>query len=231
VSEHPPGSIAAGQNYVTGLINTIMKGPDWKSTAIFLAWDDWGGFYDHVDPPTVDKNGYGLRVPALVISPYARRGYVDHQILSFDAYVKFVEDDFLHGERIDPRTDGRPDPRPDVRENEPILGNIARDFNFNQKPRRPLILPEYPLTVGNHAGGTITAVAPDSVTVHVTWAGPLISGLQGHMLKVPVDAALQLLVDGRHVGIASLRAGDAVELVVAPTGGGTYSTKQLSAQP
>ena len=75
VSEHPPGLVSAGQTYVTGLINTIMKSPDWKSTAIFLAWDDWGGFYDNVVPPHVDMNGYGLRVPALVISPYARRGY------------------------------------------------------------------------------------------------------------------------------------------------------------
>ena len=89
-----------------------MRSPDWDSTAIFLAWDDWGGFYDHVVPPTVDHNGYGLRVPALVISPYARRGFVDHQTLSFDAYVKFIEDDFLGGQRLDPKTDGRPDPRP-----------------------------------------------------------------------------------------------------------------------
>ena len=71
VSEHPPRRVAVGQNYVTGLINAIMKGPDWSSTAIFLAWDDWGGFYDHVVPPVVDENGYGLRVPGIVISPYA----------------------------------------------------------------------------------------------------------------------------------------------------------------
>ena len=78
-----------------------MRGPDWKSTAIFVAWDDWGGFYDHVAPPSVDENGYGLRVPGLVISPYARKGYIDHQTLSFDAYVKFIEDDFLGGQRLD----------------------------------------------------------------------------------------------------------------------------------
>ena len=61
VSEHPPSSIAAGQAYVTALINMIMHGPDWKSTAIFLAWDDWGGFFDHVQPPAVDCSG--LRDP------------------------------------------------------------------------------------------------------------------------------------------------------------------------
>jgi len=140
VSEHPPARISDGETYVTKLINAAMTGPDWSSTAVFLAWDDWGGFYDHVVPPRVDENGYGLRVPGLVISPYARKGFVDHQTLSFDAYAKFIEDDFLGGERIDPRTDGRPDRRPDVREREPILGNLAKDFDFSQRPRPPLLL-------------------------------------------------------------------------------------------
>jgi phospholipase C len=144
VSDHPPASITNSQAYVTGVINSIMRSRAWKSTAIFLCWDDWGGFYDHVQPPTVDDQGYGLRVPALVISPYAKKGFVDHQILSQDAYLKFIEDDFLHGRRIDPRTDGRPDSRPDVRESERILGNLADDFNFSRKPRRPLILPLHP---------------------------------------------------------------------------------------
>jgi phospholipase C len=144
VSEHPPGLVTRGQTYVTHLINSIMRGPDWKSTAIFLSWDDWGGFYDHLKPPRVDGQGYGIRVPAIVISPYAKLGYIDHQVLSSDAYLKFIEDDFLHGRRIDPRTDGRPDPRPDVRENVKILGNLVHDFDFDQKPRAPVILPLHP---------------------------------------------------------------------------------------
>jgi phospholipase C len=144
VSEHPTASIKAGQAYVTGLINTIMRSPDWNSTAVFVAWDDWGGFYDHVRPPKVDVNGYGFRVPGIVISPYARRDYIDHQQLSFDAFTKFIEDDFLGGRRLDPKTDGRPDPRPTVRENAPGLGNLVNDFNFNQPPRAPLILPTHP---------------------------------------------------------------------------------------
>ncbi|MDX6492398.1 MAG: hypothetical protein QOH02_333 [Gaiellaceae bacterium] len=141
VSEHPPGLVSAGEKYVTKLVNAAMRGPEWKSTAIFLAWDDWGGFYDHVPPVRVDANGYGLRVPGLVISPYARKGLIDHQTLSFDAYVKFIEDDFLNSRRLDPKADGRPDPRPDVRERAPQLGNLVRDFNFSQQPRRPLLLP------------------------------------------------------------------------------------------
>jgi phospholipase C len=146
VSEHPPAPVSVGQSYVTSLVNAVMRSPDWKSTAIFLAWDDWGGFYDHVTPPSVDENGYGLRVPALVISPYARRGKVDHQTLSFDAYAKFIEDDFLRGQRLDPRTDGRPDPRPTVREDVKILGDLSSDFDFAQQPRRPVVLPVHPRT-------------------------------------------------------------------------------------
>jgi phospholipase C len=144
VSEHPPGLVTNGQAFVTSTINAIMRSPAWRSTAIFLTWDDWGGFYDHVVPPKVDANGYGLRVPGLVISPYAKKGYIDHQTLSFDAYLKFIEDDFLDGRRLNPRTDGRPDPRPTVRERVKILGDLRRSFDFSQKPRRPLILSPHP---------------------------------------------------------------------------------------
>jgi phospholipase C len=132
--------------HVTSLVNAVMNSPDWDSTAIFLAWDDWGGFYDHAVPPSVDQLGYGLRVPGIVISPYAKTSYIDHQTLSFDAYDKFIEDDFLHGQRIDPASDGRPDPRPDIRENEKVLGNLVDDFNFNQSPRPPVLLPVHPQT-------------------------------------------------------------------------------------
>ena len=173
-SEHPPADIHTGQAYVTRLINTIMSGPDWDSTAIVLAWDDWGGFYDHVRPPRVDRNGYGLRVPSIVISPYAKRGCIDHQTLSFDAFNEFIEDDFLSGQRLNPRTDGRPDPRPDVRESLPILGNLARDFDFAQRPRPPLLLslhprPGPPSTLGAKAlalpcgSDLAVAVSPRSV--------------------------------------------------------------------
>jgi len=145
-SEHPPASVHQGQAYVTAVINAAMESPDWDSTAIFLQWDDWGGFYDHVVPPPVDQNGYGLRVPGLVISPYAKKGYIDHQTLSSDAYLKFIEDDFLGGSRLNPQTDGRWDPRPDVREDERILGNLSDDFDFDQPPRAPVLLPTNPPT-------------------------------------------------------------------------------------
>jgi phospholipase C len=145
-SEHPPARVSDGQSYVTGIINAVMNSPDWSSTAIFLSWDDWGGFYDNVAPPKVDENGYGIRVPAMVISPYARAGYVDHQVLSQDAYLKFIEDRWLGGQALNPKTDGRPDPRPDVRETNPQLGNLLTDFNFDQSPLPALVLPQRPKT-------------------------------------------------------------------------------------
>ncbi len=117
VGEHPPDSIAAGQAWVTKVVNAVMTGPpdQWLHTAIFITWDDWGGFYDHVKPPVVDENGWGLRVPDIMIGPFVKRG-VSHQLLTFDAYLKLVEDRFLESDRIDPKTDGWPDSRPTVRE-------------------------------------------------------------------------------------------------------------------
>jgi phospholipase C len=145
-SEHPASGspIRHGEAYVTRLINAAMRGPDWNSTAIFVTWDDWGGFYDHVVPPVVDQNGYGLRVPGLLISPWARAGMIDHQTLSFDAYLKFIEDRFLGGQRLDPDTDGRPDRRPTVREEAKMLGDLTKEFDFTQDPIAPLILDPLP---------------------------------------------------------------------------------------
>jgi phospholipase C len=122
-----------------------MKGPDWNQTAVFLTWDDWGGFYDHVVPPKVDVNGYGIRVPGLLISPWARAGLIDGQTLSFDAYLKLIEDLYLGGQRLDPMTDGRPDSRPTVREDVGILGNLLKEFDFTQQPLPTLILDPNPL--------------------------------------------------------------------------------------
>jgi phospholipase C len=146
VGEHPSAGepIWKGQRHVTNVINAIMSGPDWNETAIFLTWDDWGGFYDHLNPPRVDANGYGIRVPGLVISPWARAGTIDSQILSFDAYLKLIEDLFLDGERLNPRTLSRPDSRPTVREKLRILGSLLKDFDFGQEPIPPLILDPHP---------------------------------------------------------------------------------------
>jgi phospholipase C len=144
-SDHPPQDIRPGMAWVTQIVNAVMRGPDWERSAIFLTWDDWGGFYDHVKPPVVDENGWGLRVPSLVISPWAKGGWIDHATYSYDAYLKLIEDRFLGGDRLDPRTDGWPDSRPTVREDVGILGDLADDFDFSQDPIPPLILDPWPL--------------------------------------------------------------------------------------
>jgi phospholipase C len=142
-SEHPhsTGTIQDGEAFVTRVVNAAMRSPDWDSTAIFLTWDDWGGFYDHVVPPDVDRNGYGLRVPGILISPYAKDGVIDSQTLSFDAYLKLIEDRFLGGERL---PGDRPDGRPTVRENAPELGDLASEFDFTQPARDPICLAPRP---------------------------------------------------------------------------------------
>jgi phospholipase C len=162
-SNHAPGLISTGEAFVTRVINAVMNSKDWASSAIFLTWDDWGGYYDNVRPPRADALGYGIRVPAIVISPYARKGFVDHQTLSFDAYLKFIEDDFLKGRRLNPVTDGRPDSRPDVRENSPLLGDLTKDFNFSQKPRLPLVLAPCPKSTLTPAPN---ATCTDNVDLH-----------------------------------------------------------------
>ena len=103
-------------------------------TAIFLTWDDWGGFYDHVEPPRVDLNGYGIRVPGLLISPWARAGLIDSQTLSFDAYLKLIEDLFLDEQRLNPATLSRPDSRPTVREKAAILGEPPPGVRLHAAP-------------------------------------------------------------------------------------------------
>ena len=90
-SEHPPASSCLGENTTVSELNALMRGPVWKNTAVFVTWDDFGGFYDHVAPPKRDQLGLGPRVPTLVISPYARRGYVDHATYDFSSLLRFVE--------------------------------------------------------------------------------------------------------------------------------------------
>lgn len=164
VSEHNPSDIVNGMNYVTTLVNAVAQSRYAADTAIFISWDDWGGFYDHVPPPILTTGyksgklvtfGWGFRVPGLVISPYAKPKNIDHQYLSFDNYNRFIEDIFLNGARIDPATDGRPDSRPFVTEGTTQVkdsitgaaipvGDLLNDFNFSQIPLKIPVLPLKP---------------------------------------------------------------------------------------
>src|SRR5207249_4754445 len=99
----------------------VMRGPDWRSTAVVLAWDDFGGFYDHVPPPHTDVYGLGPRVPAIVISPWARRGFVDSSTLEFSSMLRLVER--IHGLRtLAPR--------------DHVAGDMLEAFDFRFPSRR-----------------------------------------------------------------------------------------------
>ena len=129
----PNVDIRRGQAYTTMLLKQIMKNTAlWNSSVVLLAWDDWGGFYDHVRPPVDPDTGrlmYGVRVPGLVVSPFLGVGAIDDQTLSFDAYLKLIEDLFLNGARL--TGDGRPTP---VREAKTVLGNLLDELDFHRTP-------------------------------------------------------------------------------------------------
>jgi phospholipase C len=125
LSEHPPASVCLGENWTVEQLNALMQGPEWKSTVVFLTWDDFGGFYDHVAPPAVDNFGFGPRVPMLIISPWVKPGLITHTVLEFSSVLKFIEERF----NLDPLT------QRDLEANE-----IFDVFDFNQDPNPPLIL-------------------------------------------------------------------------------------------
>lgn len=125
-SEHPPGSLVTGQRFVRGLLNSLMSSSAWDSSAFMVAYDDWGGWYDHVLPPRRGPNGDGLRVPAMLISPYAREHFIDHSTLDFTSMLKFIEQNW----RLQPL--GRLDA---------TAGSLMRAFDFQQPPRPPEIIP------------------------------------------------------------------------------------------
>jgi phospholipase C len=128
LSEHPEYNFCHGENWSTKVIDAIMQSPMWKNTAIFLTWDDYGGFYDHMPPPQVDDFGFGIRVPLMVLSPYTVDGKVSHELGEFSSVLRFIEDNWHLGQRLTHRD----------REATPMLSA----FDFSQPPRPPDPLPQ-----------------------------------------------------------------------------------------
>ena len=130
-SGHPPASLCSGENYAVKVLNAAMNSPQWRSMALFLVWDDWGGFYDHVEPPVVETwtDGtpfrYGFRVPGIVVSPYARPGYVSHELHSLVSLLRFAETIFS----LEPLT-----------ERDAQATDMLDCFDFKQPPLPPLTL-------------------------------------------------------------------------------------------
>jgi phospholipase C len=154
-------------DYVTYLVNEVMQSPYWQSTAIVITWDDYGGFYDHVPPPQIDAYGEGFRVPTLVISPWAKHGYIDHTQYEFASLLRLAEDNF----------------------NLPTLGvrdikanDMMSSFDFSQTPQPTLIEP------ANFVGP-----APETTTVTQTATTPEFTEIQIYLILASLVAVAAII--------------------------------------
>jgi phospholipase C len=184
-SEHPPYDITVGERDVVSIVNAVMASPYWNSTAIFITWDDWGGWYDHVPPPQVDSLGYGFRVPCLIISPYAKPGFIDHTQSDFTSTLKFIETVYS---------------LPPLASRDALANNLMEAFDFSQAPSRPLVLPgpftaeHYPLTYTNGtlykrvASTTAVVTTTRTSTVTSTLSAPTITSTVTSTSTVPATA-------------------------------------------
>jgi phospholipase C len=125
LSDHPPASICRGENWLVQQLNALGNSPYWDSTAVVLTWDDFGGFYDHVEPPHVDIYGLGPRVPTIVISPFAKRGTIDHDVMEFSSVLRFIEQVFG---------------LPALTDRDRTADDMLSAFDFSQEPAPPLLL-------------------------------------------------------------------------------------------
>jgi len=141
-SDHPWGKGSdKGPSWVASVVNAIGQSSYWNSTAIIVVWDDWGGWYDNAKPPQLDYRGLGFRVPCLIISPYAKSGYVDSTQYEFGSILKFIEEVYGLGS-IGPASEGYTDQR---------ATSLDAAFNFSEQPRafKP-IKTKYPMSYFIH---------------------------------------------------------------------------------
>lgn len=129
-SEHPPYDVRKGMNFVTSVVNSLMMSKYWKESAIIILWDDYGFFYDHVKPLVTDEFGPGPRVPGLVISPYAKKGFIDHSTYTTSSPLKLIETIFN---------------LPSLTARDANSPTMLNAFDFDQPPRPPLIFPTVPV--------------------------------------------------------------------------------------
>ncbi|HZY95841.1 MAG TPA: alkaline phosphatase family protein [Candidatus Cybelea sp.] len=146
-SDHPAYPSDRGPSWVASIVNAIGESPYWKSSAIIVVWDDWGGFYDNAPPPQLDYRGLGIRIPCLIISPYTRKtssshqGYVSHTQYEFGSILKFIEEVFNLGS-IGQLNKGYTDSR---------ANSVIDSFDFTQQPRPFKRIPtKYPPSVFLH---------------------------------------------------------------------------------
>jgi len=151
-SEHPPGSIRSGQKFVKSLIQGLMRSSSWDKSAFLLLYDDWGGWYDHVVPPQVDANGYGMRVPGILVSPYARRGYIDSTELDFTSVPKFIEENW----NLEP-----------LAARDASANSFISAFDFSQPPRQSFFIPFDRVA-------TVQTAEPRRIVIYAAYGGALV---------------------------------------------------------
>ena len=127
LSDHPPHSLCQGENWLVATMNALMRSKYWSSTAIVVTWDDYGGFFDHVPPPHPDIYGFGPRVPALIISPWAKRGLVDHEEMDFASVLRLIETIF---------------DLPTMTQRDAHASDMLSAFDFRTAPQPPMLLSE-----------------------------------------------------------------------------------------
>jgi len=124
-TEHPISDLSLGEKATRTMLHTLMQSSSWKSSALFITYDDWGGWYDHVAPPQIDERGYGFRVPSLLVSPYARLGHIDHTLLDHTSILKFIEENWNI---------------PPLAERDAKANNLTSAFDFSMAPRPPILV-------------------------------------------------------------------------------------------
>ncbi len=202
-SDHPPSPTIPAQNYLTDQINAVMNSPYWANTAIFVTWDEWGGFYDHVSPPQLDNLGLGPRVPLLVISPYAKQGYLSHQLSEFASFDKFIETNWSLSDL-------------GQRDANPATSNLMDFFDFSQTPQSPYIQQHLPYArvLRVPTAGVVSTISPPVGGPNITYHFDVV-----YMLS-QTPTMHNVTIDGTNTLPMS---------VVGPAGGGgtlyEYSTK------
>jgi phospholipase C len=211
-SDHPPASICQGENWTVQQINAIMNSKFWKSTAIVLTWDDFGGFYDHMAPPVVNNIGFGPRVPTIIISPYARAHTIDHTTYDFSSLTRFTED-AMHIQHL-PTYD-------------PSIASIRGMFDFHRTPLAPYILktrscPAY--TPALDAAGRLVAMSPSGTRYRLTLK---LAG--GNTATTFSSRSFRMLVAGGSSPVTNLVVGDSVRvrLLPDPTQAGYYQLDRI----
>jgi phospholipase C len=195
-SEHPPYSMCVGENWTVDQINAIMHSKYWRDTLIVLTWDDFGGFYDHVAPPHEDYVSLGPRVPTILISPYARRGYVDHHMLEFDSILKFIEDDFH---------------LPALTSRDKNARSLTTSLDFSSRPQGPLVLQTRGCPAGSHHIHTSISGEFLKLTVQQYAKEMLLRLADGTVTTLLVGPSTSVLMRNNvHTKLSDYRVGDQI---------------------